>query len=473
MKKINRFIGLTAISFTSIITGCKKFLEIPPPEAQLVTASVFSNDATATAAILSEYVDMYGFPQQISHKTGLLADEFINYNSGDQYIYGNALTPGSDIGPWTDGGGFYNRIYRVNTIIENLSSPNGVTAVAKNQLVGEAKFLRAFYHFYLTNCYGAVPLVLSTDYKQNRVIARTQRNEVYVQVIKDLIEAKDLLSDKFVDATDTVETTERVRPTKAASTALLARVYLYNGEWEKAEAAATEVLSNPKFILEQDLNNCFSTTSMEAIWQLQTPMPASSSDFPTAEALFYISRLGSEPGGGGASVSLSNWLLSSFEPGDFRRRKWVIDTVVSGTTYSYPFKYKGASSLVTYYSTVLRLAEQYLIRAEARANQGKFSDAISDLDLIRSRAGLPEYSGPLDDKDSILTSIYHERQVEFFTEWGHRWFDLIRTGKANEVMSVITPLKNGTWNNDGHQQLMPVPLSEIQKDPNLIQNSGY
>jgi hypothetical protein len=73
----------------------------------------------------------------------------------------------------------------------------------------------------------------------------------------------------------------------------------------------------------------------------------------------------------------------------------------------------------------------------------------------------------------MLSAILHERQVELFTEWGHRWFDLIRTKNATSVMSVVTPLKGGVWNNDGHQLLFPIPLSDLGKDPNLKQNSGY
>jgi hypothetical protein len=121
------------------------------------------------------------------------------------------------------------------------------------------------------------------------------------------------------------------------------------------------------------------------------------------------------------------------------------------------------------------LAEQYLIRAEAEANgaPGGVSQAVIDLNTIRKRAGLGGYIGS-QVTDSVLTAIYHERQVELFTEWGNRWFDLKRTGLVNAVMGSpgnVCQQKGGNWNPDW--QLYPIALSELQADPNLKQNSGY
>jgi hypothetical protein len=119
---------------------------------------------------------------------------------------------------------------------------------------------------------------------------------------------------------------------------------------------------------------------------------------------------------------------------------------------------------------VFRLAEQYLIRAEARAQQGNVSGSQSDLNAIRTRAGLPNTTA--NDKASLLTAIQHERQVEMFTEWGHRWFDLKRTGTIDAVMSVIAPAKGGgAWNSN--KALLPLPLGDLQADQNLTQNPGY
>jgi hypothetical protein len=120
---------------------------------------------------------------------------------------------------------------------------------------------------------------------------------------------------------------------------------------------------------------------------------------------------------------------------------------------------------------VLRLAEQYLIRAEAEANEGDSTDAIDDLNVIRNRALLPNYSANVNG--SLLSAILHERQVELFTEWGHRWFDLIRTNSADSVMGIIAPLKHGSWNDNNDQELYPIPQTARNLDMNLTQNPGY
>ena len=120
---------------------------------------------------------------------------------------------------------------------------------------------------------------------------------------------------------------------------------------------------------------------------------------------------------------------------------------------------------------VLRLGEQYLIRSEARAVQNKIDDAQSDLNVIRQRAGLE--STIASDKNSLLNAILAERKAELFTEMGHRWLDLKRTNKIDEVMSVETPQKAGGTEWKSYQQFYPIPTRELERAPNLIQNPGY
>jgi hypothetical protein len=115
------------------------------------------------------------------------------------------------------------------------------------------------------------------------------------------------------------------------------------------------------------------------------------------------------------------------------------------------------------------LAELNLIRAEARAQQEKLSEALSDLNTIRVRAGLTSFTTL--DKQLILVAIQHERQVELFTEWGHRWLDLKRTGKVDDVMSSVAVEKGSSWNTNW--QWYPIPLFDIIQNPKLIQNDGY
>jgi hypothetical protein len=124
---------------------------------------------------------------------------------------------------------------------------------------------------------------------------------------------------------------------------------------------------------------------------------------------------------------------------------------------------------VTEYEVVLRLGEVYLIRAEARAQLGE-ANSINDINFIRKRAGLPSYLGAT-DKSALLTAILHERRLELFTEWGHRWLDLKRTSRIDAIMNIATPQKGGVWTSGA--QYYPIVISELQHDPNLVQNPGY
>ncbi|RYE18603.1 MAG: RagB/SusD family nutrient uptake outer membrane protein, partial [Sphingobacteriales bacterium] len=263
--------------------------------------------------------------------------------------------------------------------------------------------------------------------------------------------------------------TERIRPNKWAATALLARTYLYNGDWTNAEIQATALIDNTGMYSLSTLNTVFLKNNNEVIWQLQTLSTQWNTDMGR---IFILPPTGpSNSSFLDNPVYLSERLVNNFEAGDQRKTEWIKSVTVVGTTYYYAYKYKSATlnAPVTEYYTVFRLGEQYLIRAEARAQLGKLT-ASDDINAIRSRAGLDNYSGST-DKTALLNAIAHERQIEMFTEWGDRWFDLKRTGKIDAVMTVVAPLKNTTWNTN--LQLDPIPLYEIIQDPNIIQNPGY
>ncbi|MBN9383883.1 MAG: RagB/SusD family nutrient uptake outer membrane protein [Chitinophagaceae bacterium] len=464
MKITNRTLTYLFI----LVTGgsaCKKFVQIDPPRTQLVAATVFSNNSTAIAALTSIYAQMSSMAD-ICWFTGMSSDEFINYGTLPYAnVYANALIENDGDRMvnfvWT---AQYNFIYQANALIEGLRNSTGVSEDVRRQLLGEAKFIRAFWHFYLVNLYGDIPIVTSTDYKTNLAAPRSPVSKVYQQIIADLKEAQDLLSEKYVDGAN-METVDRVRPTKWAAMAMLARVYLFSGDWANAEDRASAVISHsPAFSLPPDLNSVFLKNSPEAIWQLK---PAPERGYNTDEGKKFI--LTDIPNGA-YGVSLNTPVLAAFEPGDRRRTDWVDSITVSGTEYYFPYKYKvSTGSTITEYSMVIRLAELYLIRAEARAQQDRPADAAADLDLIRNRAGLPGTTAGT--KAELLTAVLHERQVELFTE-GHRWLDLKRTNTVDLVMTIVTPLKgSNTWKS--YQQLYPIPRTDIKNSINLKQNPGY
>jgi len=451
--------------------NCKKAVQVNPPSNGLVSTTIFNSNATAAAAVTAIYSRMMEGYNTISGQycisalTGLSGDELQAFSGSDNLfslLYKNAVNSTAFSFPfWNE---LYNYIYLANAAIEGLTKSTGVTTDLKQQLVGEAKFVRAFCHFYLVNIYVDVPLVTTTDYRINAIISRTPKLQVYQQIINDLKDAQTLLRDDFVTQVGAT-TTERVRPNKGAATALLARVYLYTGDdWAKAETEATSVINNSLYSL-SPLSNVFLKNSTEAIWQLQPVVP----DFNTFDGNTFV--LSSGPNTFSQPFFLNTYLQNAFETGDYRKINWIGADSSTGQTYYYPYKYKvwDYGQPVTEYLMVLRLAEQYLIRAEARAQLDKISEAQSDLNVIRNRAGLLNTTA--NDKPSLLTAIEHERQVELFTEWGHRWLDLKRTQRVNAVMSIITPQKGGVWTTNW--QLYPIPLSELQADPNLIQNPGY
>ena len=242
---------------------------------------------------------------------------------------------------------------------------------------------------------------------------------------------------------------------------MLARVYLYQKDWANAVTYATEVISDTQNLsLMADLNSVFLANSMEAIWQLQPVTP----DHATPEAKLFLLSVAPK------TVTVSNELISAFEPNDKRLYSWLDSIATDDGVFYYPVKYKIYSSdEPTEYTMVIRLAEMFLIRAEALANQNNVAQAVSDVDLIRQRAGLPQIADTQSGigKENLLSVIYHERQVELFTEFAHRWLDLKRTGLDVVTLSAI----KAAYSSD--DALYPIPLSEIKADPNLHQNPGY
>lgn len=454
-------------------TSCKKGLVIDPPFDTPVGEKVFSTNSSAAGvltglySVLAQNGVMTGSTESISLTGGLSADEFAlhpNANAIYKVRYTNALARGDNY--WA---AIYSNIYNVNAAIEGLSNSTTLTPSVKQQLLGEAKFLRAFFYFYLVNLFGDVPLITTTNYKVDALAARTSKDLVYEQIVADLTDAQSLLSVGYLAANVVDASNDRVRPTKAAATAMLSRVYLYLGQWSKAEMQASSLINNTtSYSLVTDPNAVFIKNSTEAIWQLQPVNPG----WNTEDARFFI--LTGAPDPFSKPVYLSNFLLSGFEVGDLRKINWTGYVTANSVTYYFANKYKVATQNepVTEYLMVLRLAEQYLIRAEARAQQDNIAGAKEDLNAIRTRAGLANTVA--NDRTSLLTAILHERQVELFTEWGHRWFDLKRTGNIDAVMGApggVCAAKGGTWSS--YKALFPIPQADMNKNPNLVQNTGY
>jgi len=446
-------------------SGCKKFLDIPLPVDQIAGSDAYSTDEL-TSGVLDGIYNRLQAPLSgasgLGYNAGLYTDELQNISTGNATAkawYANSLNSNYG-GLWWDY--FYQQIGVANTTI---AAMQGSTLPNRSQWLGEALFLRALMYYYLVNCYGNVALAISTDESANNTLHRISPDSVYTRIIADLKQAQGLLVNNYLDYSGNV-TTSRARPNLAAATALLARVYLYTGDWVDAEAQATAVLSNNAYTL-ASLQGAFLLGSKENIWGLQ---PDNAGGFVVADPQSYIIQPGSTLATA-VSVSLSPQLIAAFEPGDLRRTSWVDSTVIGGTTYYYAYKYKvsGPLSAATETLSILRLAEQYLIRAEARAQQGNLGGAAADLDAVRTRAGLGAATATT--QGDLLAAIARERRVELFTEEGHRFFDLKRTGAIDSVMAVVSPQKNTSW--ASFMQYWPIPTQETLVNPNLTQTPGY
>ncbi|MBE5321182.1 RagB/SusD family nutrient uptake outer membrane protein [Pedobacter sp. MR2016-19] len=461
---ISQLVMMLVCIFTS---GCKKFVDVDAPSNQLVTGTVFTNDNTVNSALAGMYNNF-----AISRSPDLqFSMSFLNGCAADEAQYS---TSGSEFDAFTLNGlqadnvylssmwtSCYSVVYQANAVIEGVnSSSGGISDAMKVEALGEAKFIRALCYFYLVNLWGDVPMPLSTDRSVNNSLSHSAKAIVYQQIIKDLNEAKGSLSANY-----SYSSGQRTRPNKYAAAALLARAYLYIGDWANAEANATLVINAGSFSLlsTANLNGIFVKNNAEAILQFDASPSGTAGQGFTNEGESFALDITTIP-----DFQLSSGLLKAFESGDRRYTNWVGTTTYQGTAYYYFSKYKQRVANTTAageYVTCLRLAEQYLIRAEARAKQANLTGAVADINVIRNRAGLLNTTATL--QSDILLAIEQERRIELFGEYGHRWNDLRRTGRANTVLGAL----KSTWS--ANDALYPIPKIEIQNNSNLSQNPGY
>lgn len=456
----NSILFIWLAPFLLLLGSCDSFVDVELPGSQLSSTAVFKDYSTANAALTDIYSKirdrglLTGNGSGLSNQLGNYTDELVPYgmpsNTSFNFYFNTLLPTTPDMADYWNA--TYNQIYAANAIIEGVAISNGLTTTQKNQLSGEALFIRALSHLYLVNLYGDIPFVTQTDYKSNSVVTRMPAEKVYELIIKDLQESEQKLGTNYSN-------THRILPNRYAVKALLARTYLYSGAFAQAANEASAILNQTELYHLEDLNEVFLIDSSETIWQLQSADEGQN----TQEGLFFIFQSGPPP-----SVALSENLVQSFSSDDQRLSAWI-QPVSDGTSVWYHvFKYKEQdyTPVSLEYSVVFRLAEQYLIRAEARANQGDLIGAKEDLNKIRNRADLKNTTAV--SKEEILQAILLERKWELFTEHGHRFFDLKRFG---ELDSQLSPVKPG-WKTTS--RLFPLPQTELSTNPNLRpQNPGY
>ena len=449
-KTLFRFLlaGQVATSALSL-SACNDLLE-PTPVQQLPDSQAIKDAGSARAATIGVYDRVQAYYQLNWPVLGFLPGENVRFNGTlNQFLQIDQNQLSADNVLITEA---WSQMYQaVNGANNVIAAVPGITdpllpAAEKTQLLGEAYFLRALVYFDLGRGWGGVPLALTpTRSKANgQGLRRSTQAQTYDQVLTDLAQAETLLP----------EAATRNRAVKAAARALRARLHLYRQQWAEAEAFASQVIASTNYRLVTPYRT-FSTApflSQESVFELTF----SNSDANTMWNNWFPSALGGQFNFQPVPAAIA--LLNDPAVGG-SRAALLASTVIAGSPVTYGNLYSRSAQRDDP-SYVLRLAEQYLIRAEARARQAKIPEAIADLNAVRARAGVGATTATT--AAQLLLAIENERRVEFAFE-ADRWFDLVRTGRAGDVLGVT----------DQRRWLFPIPFNDLVADPDLVQNPGY
>jgi tetratricopeptide (TPR) repeat protein len=487
MKKI---IGTLALASLLMLSCSKEFISIDPvstvtTDAVYKTDKDFQDALTNTYAVFqSAYIDMWQFADLRADdtKSGLVSN--LTASEMDKFItQGNAPIISS---AWRN---FYIIISRANIILAKIEPTDAAVITNKDRYIGETKFLRALAYFNLVRLFGDVPLVtkvLSID--ESFKVPREKVSKIYDElIIPDLLDAEAKLPASYTGA-------NIGRATKGAAKSLLGKVYLTLKDFTKAETKLQEVTTLGYNLLPK-YNDLFDYMKnehhSEYIFDIEYEEGINEgSTFTTQFSLSFqgsgnlcnvlISAYGlpsSTVGSGGDQGCPHDNLFNAYDPNDLRKGI----SVAKGYTYNgvyTPISPTGIGSFTLKYMVgsvklndsranwkVLRYADVLLMYAEALNENGKTPEALVQLNKIRTRAGVPLYSGLT--KDDTREKIYLERRFEFYLE-GHRWFDLLRTDRA---LSTMTPFGMKPYN-----VVFPVPQAQVEVVNNASifwQNEGY
>jgi hypothetical protein len=481
-------------------TACKKsFLDVQP-KGEVLESNYYQNPADAYAGLIAAYNPLGweagGSDNTYIDKLGALnsaADECYAGGGGstdmNTWQAWNNYTLSAAVGPQA---GFWDRnytgIYRANLMLEKLDGVPGLDSTTKHRYVAESQFLRAYYYFELVRLFKNIPL-LTTPVAAGDVYKVTQADpkDVYALIESDLKAAIAVLP-------ATIPTTDNGRVTKGAALALLGKTILFENDNTRMQEAANyfeQVNTSPAYHLLSSFPDVFSPNNKfnaESIFEIvhTASQNAGWGNWPDFLGNVYVQMTGPRSYSGPVYWS-GGW---SFNPviadfaqsmkGDPRYAYTVanIDSICKATGTSYAAGYMNTgfflqkfAPLAQFKSTTgqpelnfpndyieIRLADTYLMEAEALVRGGgDAGKAQSYLDQVRARVGLSSVPATLDN-------IYNERKLELATE-GHRWFDLVRTGKAAQALA-FKGFKSGV------NELLPIPLVELNGTA-LKQNPGY
>ena len=442
MKKI-----LLLCSILALLAPACDILDVEP-QSSIPASEAFKDKEGIERGILGAYSGLQSlsyYGRTYSIFSDLAADNLTHPANATATSYSevdnNSILPENATvdGMWSV---IYDDINVANNVIVQLPKIPDMTVAEQNKALGELYFIRALNHFNLMNYFGAIPIKTIPTIGVTEVnVPRDPADAVYAQIIQDLQFAVQNLP----------ASGNKIRASKYAAQALLARVYLYKKDYANAITAATDVIDNGGYNLLANYADIFSSeATAESIFEV---------DFTAldrnriAEYNFPLTLNGRR------EVEPATDLLNSYTASDERFNA----SVAYAGTLPYAIKYDDLSTGSDNF-IVLRLAEMYLIRAEARAQLSGPADLIrDDINTIRNRANLADVA--FGTYPELLSGIESERRLELAFE-GHRWFDLVRTGRAVDVLPNVTGI---------NQTLFPIPLSEIlsNTNPGMTQNPGY
>jgi hypothetical protein len=468
MKNIRYILVLFAL----VLFGCgKDFLE-RAPISNMNEADFYKTEKDLTTAMWSAYNSLYKLygPESLPSFFGeLMSDNAYSDNTAgtvqDYEAFENHTMNQNNLLVLNFWNNYYTALFVVNNVIAKSEAAN---FASRDALIAEAKFLRALYYFDMVRAWGNVPLVtapvgISEAYSQGR----TPVADVYAKIIEDLNFCVTKLplkaSKRFAGA-----------PCQEAANALLGKVYLTKGDKAKAAETLLKVYGKFSLVPYADLWNKTKKNGAESIFEIQYK-GGKANPYSLYWAMFspLDNRIVTAWGGGFNQVTSDLW--NAYETGDPRRDLSIQDgyKTAAGVTVSvkFPIKWKdptaeldGLREAGDNNFMVLRYADVLLMLTEATGDAKYMNE-------VRTRVGLPLYgaSGYPSKYNTVDLACEHERQVELALEF-HRWFDLIRTGRAISVIKSSN--KNITKN--ASQILLPIPLDVITQNPNvMVQNEAY
>ena len=460
--------------------GCSdQFIDLVPP-TQISTASYYKTKADMDGAVIATYASLQGTYNDLFIFTEISTDntytppEAIGTGWGDYDVLPVSPTQAALNGLW---GNLYATVARSNIALTRIDAVP-MDATLKARYVGELKALRALAYFNLVRFFGDVPLVTSevTSVDDLYAFSRETTAKVYEQITKDLGDAEKVLPATYPRA-------DLGRVTAGAAKALLGKVYLTQKKWPEAAAKLKEVIDAGTYTLlpnYADLFRADNGNNAEVVLAVQytkgnlgegSPF---TNRFATHNSLSGTSIVAVGEAQGHSQVTPD--LAAAFDAADLRRTTSV---GVVRDRFFYTRKYIDVPTGPFDADNdwlVIRYADVLLMYAEALNEGGQTAPALTVLNQVRKRAGLPDRTGL--SQAEFRLAVETERRLELSME-GHRWFDLVRTGRLQPVMDAYYA-KNDVNRNTQNTKvptfatLFPIPFLEVQKNPtNLKQNPGY